>query len=103
MKEIVKDILKEEEEARSKIKKATVQAEEIINNAREEAENFARKVNLDAKEAIKKRQEETEKELFSMKENVIRETGQEAVTKIEHKKGDISRLAREVFQEIINF
>ena len=102
MREIVKDILKEEEEARDKISKATKEAEEIISNAQEQAEQLVQKTILETKAAIKKNLEETEKQLLLAKENVVRQTRQEAVSKIEKKKGDIPRLAREVFSGIID-
>ncbi|MDD2703492.1 MAG: hypothetical protein PHC33_05755 [Candidatus Omnitrophica bacterium] len=102
MKEVVKDILKEEETARNKISKATQEAARIINDAREEAENLVRQAGVDAKESIKRKQEETEKTLFSEKEAVICRARQETVSGIEKKKSDISRLAGEMFRDIIS-
>jgi vacuolar-type H+-ATPase subunit H len=102
MKEVVKDILKEEETARNKISKATQEAARIISDAKAEAENIVRQAGADAKESIKRKQEETEKTLFSEKETVIFRTRQETVAGIEKKKNDISRLAGETFRDIIS-
>jgi vacuolar-type H+-ATPase subunit H len=102
MKEIVRSILKEEEAARDKISKASREAAQIISDAREEAEQLIRQSGLAAKESIRKKQEETKDALFAEKDAVVLQVRKEAFAGVEKKKGDIPRLAGEVFRDIID-
>lgn len=101
MKEIVNEILKEEDAARKIIEKAKAEAESIITNARNEAKQYLETAHSDLKIFLAQKLENAEKELLAEKEKIIKKTEEENVNLRKSRGKDIPAIAKEIFSQVI--
>ena len=102
MKEIVNEILKEEEAARKIIEKTKLEAEDIIAAAKNEAKNYLEKEKADIKRVLVQKQEIAEKLFYTEKQKILKETEEECVRLRESKEKDISAIAKAYFSQVIS-
>ena len=101
MKEVVDKILKEEEQARKRIEKARLEAQDIISRAQKESRDITEeeiiRLNLLNDEKIKN----FEKEFIAEKEKIIKEIQAELSAKRQARDKDIPEIAQRIFSRII--
>ena len=102
MKEIVNEILKEEEAARKIIEKTKLEAEDIIAAAKNEAKNYLEKEKADIKRVLVQKQEIAEKFFYTEKQKILKETEEESVRLRESKEKDIPAIAKAYFSQVIS-
>jgi vacuolar-type H+-ATPase subunit H len=101
MKEIVNEILREEDTARKIIEKAKTEAEGIITNAKNEAKQYLETAHCDLKVFLIQKQENTEKEFLAEKEKIIKKTEEENINLRKSREKDIPAIAKEIFSQVI--
>ncbi len=102
MQEILKEIIKKEEEATLQIEQAQKSAEQIIANAKNEAEKIIMEAQSTAKRICEELQTETEQQIKKTHEQILdieKAKNQQIQSKWEKK---IILLASRVFQKIID-
>lgn len=102
MKEIVNEILKEEEEARKIIEKTKIEAEKIIADAKSEAKDYLDKAQASLKVLSAEKQEAAEKQFLAEKERILKETEEENVRLRKLREKDISVIAGKLFSQLIH-
>ena len=102
MKEIVNEILKEEEAARKIIEKTKLEAEGIITAAKNEAKDYLEKAQASLKQFLAQKQEAAEKLFYADKEKILKETEQECARLRKSKEKDIPAIAQAYFSQLIS-
>jgi vacuolar-type H+-ATPase subunit H len=102
MKEVVRKILRQEEEARLGIESARAEAESIIAKAKKDSEALIEETITQVKDLIQKKTKESTQEFLAEKENVLAASRDEAVTLRKAREKDTPDISRTVFLEIIN-
>jgi len=103
MKQIVDKILKEEEDSRSRIEKAKLEAEAIIKKARAEASALIENSVLKSKVQAEQGKRDSEAKILSDKDHALQETKEKAAILKKSKEKDILKGSQEVFSRIITF
>ena len=102
MKEIINQILKEEETARGIIEKAREDAQNLIQKTQKDSKNLLDKTLVDIKNMASQKQKEAENKFFTEREKTLMETKSSSVIMREAKEKDINPIAREFFLKIID-
>lgn len=102
MREIVEEILKEEEQARQRVEKARKDAENIILAARKDTNDFLDKAALELAELVRQRKEEAEKNFLREKEIALARTREESVTLRKEKEKTLTAISHRVFSRLID-
>ncbi|MFA5271730.1 MAG: hypothetical protein WC412_05260 [Candidatus Omnitrophota bacterium] len=102
MKEIVDQILKEEETGRAIIEKTKKDAQDLILKAKSDAKELLNKTVADIKNTASQRQKEAENKFLAERENVLKETQSVNSALRESREKDIAVISKEVFLKIID-
>ncbi|MDP2922844.1 MAG: V-type ATPase subunit subunit G family protein [Candidatus Omnitrophota bacterium] len=102
MKEIIEEILKEEQQSRKRVEKARQEAENIIVGARNEAQDVLDKTTASFKELVRERKVEAENKFLQDKENILKKTREESTALRKDREKDIPSIARAVFLRVID-
>ena len=102
MKEIINQILKEEETARGIIEKAREDAQNLVQNAQKDSKNLLDKILVDIKNTSSQKQKEAENKFLAEREKALTEAKNSGIIMREAKGKDINPIAREVFLKIID-
>ncbi len=102
MKEIINEILKEEEKARQLIEQARNEAQTIINEAKNEAKNMLETSRFELKNSIMQRQDKSEKEFVLEKKRILKVTQEESEGLHASKEKDIPSIAKAIFTRLVS-
>jgi len=102
MKEIVNEILKEEEAARKVIEKTRVEAEGIVTSAKNEAKAYLEKAEADLKHFLAQKQASAEEQFLAEKEKILKETEEENIRLRKSWEKDIPAIAKNLFSQVIS-
>jgi len=101
MREIIEQILQEEQSARSRAEQAQNQARDIVLKAKEEAKSLIQDAVNKAKDLALSKKEEAEKTFLAQKEKTLKETRDGIALSREKKEKDIPKIAGDIFSKII--
>jgi len=101
MREIVDQILQEEQSARSRIERAQSQAQDIVLKAEEEAKSLIQDAVNKAKDLAESKKEEAEKTLLAQKEKTLKEARDGIALSRDKKEKDIPEIAGDIFSKIM--
>jgi F0F1-type ATP synthase membrane subunit b/b' len=101
MKDIVEQVLREEEQARSSLEKARAQAQRLIDDAKKEAERQLTESDAQNESDSVARIAETQKDFLAEKEHALISVKEQSQTLRLARQQDIPDIARAVFQQII--
>ena len=93
MKEIVEQILKEEEQAHQRVEKARQDAEQLLQLTRRQAEQILDEALTEAQSVAAQQRQQAEEEVFARKKAVLAEARQQADEALQRKQGAIDGLA----------
>lgn|GEM_PF-1746358 len=102
MKEIVNEILKEEESARRVIEKTKIEAGGIITDAENQAKAYLEKAQAELKHFLSQKEETAEKQFLAEKEKLLKETEEENTRLRKSWEKDIPAIARNLFSQLIS-
>jgi len=102
MKEIVNEILKEEETARKVIEKTKFEAEEIVTDAKNEVKAYLEKAEAELKRFLTQKQETAEKQFLLEKGKILKETEEESIRLRKSWEKDIPAIAKNLFSQVIS-
>jgi vacuolar-type H+-ATPase subunit H len=102
MKEIVNEILKEEDAARKVIEKTRLVAEEIVADAKNKAKSYLEKAETDLKQFLAQKQASAEKQFLTEKEKILKETEEESIRLRKSWEKDIPAIAKNLFSQVIS-
>jgi len=102
MKEVVNEILKEEEEARKVIEKTKGEAENIITDAKKQAKTYLEKTETDLKQILAQKQNTTEKQFLAEKDKILKEAEEENIRLRESREKNIPTIAKNLFLQLIS-
>ncbi len=102
MKEIINEILKEEESARKVIEKTKIEAERIITEAENQARAYLEKAQAELKHFLSQKEETAEKQFLAEKEKLLKETEEENIRLRKSWEKDIPAIARKLFSQLIS-
>lgn len=101
MREIIDQILQEEQSARSRVEQAQNQAQEIVLKAKEEAKSLIQDEVNKAKDLAKSKKEEAEKTFLAQKDKILKETIDGIALSRGKKEKDIPKISGDIFSRII--
>jgi vacuolar-type H+-ATPase subunit H len=101
MKEIVDTILKEEEQARKRIEKVRLEAQDIVLKAQKDSADFTEQTITEVNTLAEKKKNDSLEEFIAQKEKVIREAREQFSAKRQAKNKDIPGFAQKIFSRII--
>ena len=102
MKEIVEQILKEEEMAREIIEKTKKDAQSLILKAQKDSKDLLAQTAEDIKNTASKKQKEAESKFLAEREKILKETQSASTALRESREKDIPVISKEVFLRIVD-
>ena len=102
MKEIVENILREEEQAKKRLETARLEAERNILQAQKEAQGIPEAVTRQTRELTRQKKDELEKEYLCEKVRALAGAKEEAASLREKREQGNLETARKIFFQIIN-
>jgi vacuolar-type H+-ATPase subunit H len=102
MKEIIEEILKDEETARRQVERARQEAENIILAAEKEAKSYLKQATLETTELVRQKKDKAKAEFFKEREINLRKTKEDAAMLHMQKEKDIATIARSIFLRLID-
>jgi len=101
MKEIVDEVLQEEENARRLVEQAKNHAQEALLKAKNEAQEFRNQKMLELKDSIRREKEQAERSFIAEKEKILQEARDAGACLRTKKEKDIPEIAKNIFSQII--
>ena len=101
MKDIVNQILREEENMRLSLEKAQKQAADMVSRARQQAQNMIGNTASEVKAAAQKKRADEQAAFLAEKERILTETRNEAMELSAKRSRDIPQIAQQVFDQLI--
>ncbi|MEI8349941.1 MAG: hypothetical protein WCI77_07285 [Candidatus Omnitrophota bacterium] len=101
MKEIVDEVLQEEESALRLVEQSKSRAQETLTKAKKEADDFIGQEALKLKDSIREKKDQAQRSFLAEKERIIREIKESSIRLRQNKEKEIPALARKVFSQII--
>ncbi|MFA6281493.1 MAG: hypothetical protein WCY05_03205 [Candidatus Omnitrophota bacterium] len=102
MKEIVNQILKEEEIGRAMLTKAKQDAQNLILKAQKDSKDLFDKTAEETKDITSRKQKEAENKFLAERERILQETQSDSIALRKSRENDIPAIAKEIFQKIID-
>lgn len=100
MKEVIEQILKTEESARNRVEAAEAEAEDIVAKAKKEASVFIEEMTEKAADYAKRKKDEYEHQFLTEKDDILRQTKEQAVALRKKKEKNIDPIANSIFSQI---
>ena len=102
MKEIIQQVLREEEEARRRVEDAQAQADKIVQEAEREAEALIADLVTKAREGGEHKSAQLQAEFIAEKEKTLAAVKTEVANLRKNRQNGIPDIARKVFAQIVN-
>ena len=102
MKEVIEQILKTEELARNRVEEAEAEAEDIVAKAKKEASIFIKEMTEKAADYAKRKKDEYEHQFLTEKDDVLRQTKEQAAALRRKKEKNIDPVANSIFSQIMS-